>query len=87
VQGFSKLYSHLFLGRPTTPPPDYSELAPQSADDIVQISRPPPAYPKSLVEKIEKIEKSWKVKLNIVIQVIGSRGDMQLFIALGNKLQ
>ena len=30
---------------------------------------------------------SWSVKLNIVIQIIGSRGDVQPFIALGNELQ
>jgi UDP:flavonoid glycosyltransferase YjiC (YdhE family) len=30
--------------------------------------------------------KSWPVKLNIVIQVVGSRGDVQPFIALGHEL-
>jgi UDP:flavonoid glycosyltransferase YjiC (YdhE family) len=30
---------------------------------------------------------TWSVKLNIVIQVVGSRGDVQPFIALGNELQ
>ncbi|KAM6507176.1 hypothetical protein FALCPG4_018558 [Fusarium falciforme] len=30
---------------------------------------------------------SWATKLNIVIQVMGSRGDVQPFIALGNELQ
>lgn len=30
---------------------------------------------------------SWTVKLNIVVQVVGSRGDVQPFIALGNELQ
>lgn len=29
----------------------------------------------------------WNVPLNIVIQVVGSRGDVQPFIALGNELQ
>lgn len=29
----------------------------------------------------------WSVRLNIVIQVVGSRGDVQPFIALGNELQ
>ncbi|KAJ9246965.1 CAZyme family GT1 [Paecilomyces variotii] len=29
----------------------------------------------------------WDIKLNIVIQVVGSRGDVQPFIALGNELQ
>jgi hypothetical protein len=84
VRGFSKLYSGPFLGRPTTPPPDYSELPPQSADDTIQITGPPPDYPESVVDEIVK---SWKVKLNIVIQVVGSRGDVQPFIALGNELQ
>ncbi|KAJ0416475.1 UDP-Glycosyltransferase/glycogen phosphorylase [Aspergillus carlsbadensis] len=83
VRGFSKLYNGPFLRRPTTPPPDYSELPPQPADDTIQISGPPPGYPVSVVE----IKKSWKVKLNIVIQVVGSRGDVQPFIALGNALQ
>ncbi|ESU10745.1 hypothetical protein FGSG_12643 [Fusarium graminearum PH-1] len=31
--------------------------------------------------------KSWATKLNIVIHVVGSRGDVQPFIALGNELQ
>ncbi|KAH6849571.1 hypothetical protein B0T12DRAFT_418528 [Alternaria alternata] len=31
--------------------------------------------------------KSWPVKLNIVIQVVGSRGDVQPFIALGDELR
>ncbi|RSL94307.1 hypothetical protein CEP52_012726 [Fusarium oligoseptatum] len=30
---------------------------------------------------------AWATKLNIVIQVVGSRGDVQPFIALGNELQ
>ncbi|KAH7317209.1 hypothetical protein BKA65DRAFT_570670, partial [Rhexocercosporidium sp. MPI-PUGE-AT-0058] len=29
----------------------------------------------------------WIIKLNIVIQIVGSRGDVQPFIALGNELQ
>ncbi|GKT83915.1 sterol glucosyltransferase [Colletotrichum tofieldiae] len=32
-------------------------------------------------------KKTFPVKLNIVIQVVGSRGDVQPFIALGNELQ
>ncbi|OCL10385.1 glycosyltransferase family 1 protein [Glonium stellatum] len=31
--------------------------------------------------------KKWTVRLNIVIQVVGSRGDVQPFIALGNELR
>ncbi|KAF5871600.1 putative sterol glucosyltransferase protein [Botrytis fragariae] len=34
-----------------------------------------------------KENRPWAVKLNIVIQVVGSRGDVQPFIALGNELQ
>ncbi|KAL2846895.1 UDP-Glycosyltransferase/glycogen phosphorylase [Aspergillus pseudoustus] len=60
VRGFSKLYNGPFLGRPTTPPPDYSELPPQSTDDTTGL---------------------WAAT------VVGSRGDVQPFIALGNKLQ
>lgn len=30
---------------------------------------------------------TWSIKLNIVIQVVGSRGDVQPFIALGTELQ
>ncbi|CEL05889.1 hypothetical protein ASPCAL07001 [Aspergillus calidoustus] len=40
---------------------------------------PPPPY--------EETERAIKLKLNIVIQVVGSRGDVQPFIALGNELQ
>lgn len=29
----------------------------------------------------------WDIPLNIVIQVVGSRGDVQPFVALGNELQ
>lgn len=31
--------------------------------------------------------RTWSVRLNIVIQVVGSRGDVQPFVALGNELQ
>ncbi|KAI1068572.1 hypothetical protein LB507_004268, partial [Fusarium sp. FIESC RH6] len=37
--------------------------------------------------EFESTSKSWVTKLNIVIQVVGSRGDVQPFIALGNELQ
>ncbi|KAF7369032.1 Glycosyltransferase family 1 protein [Mycena venus] len=46
------------------------------------VPHPPPYIPKySLLERRE-----WHIKLNIVIQVVGSRGDVQPFIALGNEL-
>ncbi|KAB8070951.1 hypothetical protein BDV29DRAFT_197716 [Aspergillus leporis] len=46
-----------------------------SEDDFI---RPPPAY-------FEPVR--CDIKLNIVIHVVGSRGDVQPFIALGNELQ
>ncbi|KPA38834.1 udp- transferase [Fusarium langsethiae] len=42
------------------------------------VSIAPPAY----TEQTE-----WNIRLNIVIQVVGSRGDVQPFVALGNELQ
>ncbi|KAH7129827.1 sterol glucosyltransferase [Dactylonectria estremocensis] len=33
------------------------------------------------------ITQAWKVRLNIVVQVVGSRGDVQPFVALGCELQ
>lgn len=35
----------------------------------------------------ETSSKSWTIRLNIVIQIVGSRGDVQPFIALGRGLQ
>ncbi|KAK8151631.1 hypothetical protein BC567DRAFT_300161 [Phyllosticta citribraziliensis] len=45
-------------------------------------SEPPPPY-----SETEPARREWHIKLNIVIQVVGSRGDVQPFIALGNALQ
>ncbi|KAH7041926.1 hypothetical protein B0J12DRAFT_720801 [Macrophomina phaseolina] len=42
----------------------------------------PPEAPPAYVEP-----RNFNLKLNIVIQVVGSRGDVQPFIALGNELQ
>ena len=33
------------------------------------------------------LEREWKTRLNIVVQVIGSRGDVQPFVALGCELR
>jgi glycosyl transferase family 28 len=41
-------------------------------------SRPPPTY---------TAHGSWGIRMNIVIQVVGSRGDVQPFVALGTELQ
>jgi UDP:flavonoid glycosyltransferase YjiC (YdhE family) len=42
------------------------------------VSELPPAYTEQI---------NWGIRLNIVIQVVGSRGDVQPFVALGNELQ
>lgn len=44
-----------------------------------EVSHPPPTYLPQVVKA--------SVSLNIVIQVVGSRGDVQPFVALGNELQ
>jgi hypothetical protein len=79
VRGLSKLYTGPFLRVPTTPPPEYSEQGADATtvrpDRISEHPGPSRDY-----------AKGWVVKLNIVIQVVGSRGDVQPFIALGNEL-
>ncbi|KAM0490394.1 hypothetical protein ACHAP8_011611 [Fusarium lateritium] len=46
-----------------------------------------PASPAPTYTETQSDSQSWATKLNIVIQVVGSRGDVQPFIALGNELQ
>ncbi|KAJ6466955.1 sterol glucosyltransferase [Mycena sanguinolenta] len=47
------------------------------------VPHPPPYIPRySFLER-----RDWHIKLNIVLQVVGSRGDVQPFIALGRELQ
>ncbi|KAH8748650.1 hypothetical protein F5883DRAFT_633690 [Diaporthe sp. PMI_573] len=50
---------------------------------------PPPSYLYAVEQEHQNGESSsgWSLPLNIVIQVVGSRGDVQPFIALGNELQ
>ena len=50
----------------------------QPSEQIQQNGTIPPTPPRP---------STWDIKLNIVIQVVGSRGDVQPFIALGNELQ
>ncbi|OJJ66142.1 hypothetical protein ASPBRDRAFT_60002 [Aspergillus brasiliensis CBS 101740] len=83
VRRFSKLYTGPFIPRPSIPPPEYSELPAQFAGDPAEDFGPPPEYPETTI----KSGKAWKVKLNIVIQVVGSQGDVQPFIAIGQELQ
>ena len=51
------------------------KLVPESKKESHESCQLPPAY------------RSWSVRMNIVIQVVGSRGDVQPFIALGQELQ
>ena len=39
------------------------------------------------VHELDRPDPSWDLPLNIVIQVVGSRGDVQPFIALGTRLK
>lgn len=47
----------------------------------------PPDYSESKPESPTVEPRHWNIRLNIVIQIVGSRGDVQPFIALGNELQ
>lgn len=53
----------------------------EASEDEEPTIEPPPAY--STISDQE----AWSLPLNIVIQVVGSRGDVQPFLALGNELQ
>ncbi|OGE47759.1 hypothetical protein PENARI_c037G02547 [Penicillium arizonense] len=82
VRSLSKLYKGPFLRAPT-PPPEYSELPTQDAESTTVR----PDRTSGHIEPSRQPAKGWVVKLNIVIQVVGSRGDVQPFIALGNELK
>ncbi|CAG8019211.1 unnamed protein product [Penicillium salamii] len=79
VRRLSKLYTDPPFNDHATPPPEYSEW--EAENDTVGLDGIPD-YP----ELSAANEKGWVVKLNIVIQIVGSRGDVQPFIALGNEL-
>lgn len=53
----------------------------EASEDEEPAFQPPPAY--STVLGLG----DWQLPLNIVIQVVGSRGDVQPFVALGTELQ
>ncbi|WYZ35207.1 hypothetical protein EsH8_I_001483 [Colletotrichum jinshuiense] len=63
--------------------PDFKDPAQLAQEAAAQ--GPPPEYFEAAERFAER--KAFPVKLNIVIQVVGSRGDVQPFIALGNELQ
>lgn len=54
-----------------------------ASDDFEPALEPPPAY----VEEEARSFDQWKLPLSIVVHVVGSRGDVQPFIALGQELQ
>jgi UDP:flavonoid glycosyltransferase YjiC (YdhE family) len=60
----------------------FSQLIPKPPAEDKQPSQSAPPTPDSRLPFA-----AFGVKLNIVIQVVGSRGDVQPFIALGNELQ
>ncbi len=53
----------------------------EASEDEEPTFEPPPAY--SAVSHLG----DWSLPLNIVVQVVGSRGDVQPFVALGAELQ
>ncbi|KAF1969012.1 UDP-Glycosyltransferase/glycogen phosphorylase [Bimuria novae-zelandiae CBS 107.79] len=78
------------------PPPAYTEIDGRINIDLdSRLSRQlanlvpePPAYSSHSEPKKALISsKSWKIRLDIIIQVVGSRGDVQPFITLGQELQ
>ncbi|OJJ83730.1 uncharacterized protein ASPGLDRAFT_74542 [Aspergillus glaucus CBS 516.65] len=83
VRGFSMLYNGPFLRHPTTPPPEYSELPTQDVGLTEADLHPRAKYGEPTIDQETR---PWSIKLNIVLQVVGSRGDVQPFIALGNEL-
>ncbi|KAF7324784.1 Glycosyltransferase family 1 protein [Mycena kentingensis (nom. inval.)] len=54
---------------------------------LLNLVPPPPEYVANEATTAPEARHNWHIKLNIVIQVVGSRGDVQPFIALGNALQ
>ncbi|KAH0269446.1 sterol glucosyltransferase, partial [Aureobasidium melanogenum] len=64
----------------------FSKCFPSAPDEDSQPA--PPAYEsKRPFDPSTASSLKWNIKLNIVIQVVGSRGDVQPFIVLGTKLQ
>ncbi|TGO43730.1 hypothetical protein BCON_0978g00020 [Botryotinia convoluta] len=81
----SKLFGHEH--NQADPPPSYGEAT--LCDDSLFFQRTK-ARGKSLHDMPSSTmdeNRPWPVKLNIVIQIVESRGDVQPFIALGNELQ
>ncbi|KAH8592080.1 hypothetical protein B0O99DRAFT_630414 [Bisporella sp. PMI_857] len=67
--------------------PDFkAPVIPDAVEAGPSFDRPPPEYVLADSAPLQRLE-SWTLPLNIVIQIVGSRGDVQPFIALGVELQ
>ena len=64
-----------------------SNLAKTLVKLVPSAKDPQTAEPSSRFSTLYQSRKAWNIGLNIVIQVVGSRGDVQPFIALGQELQ
>ena len=67
-----------------------SQLVPDAESAFPSADAQPPRYSQLFIPPPPTSDDTrhlFPVKLNIVIQVVGSRGDVQPFIALGNELQ
>ncbi|KAK7414351.1 hypothetical protein QQX98_006793 [Neonectria punicea] len=63
-----------------------SRFIPDLKTPLPEVQEPPPQYYAELAGESSTPPRI-HIKLNIVIQVVGSRGDVQPFVALGNELQ
>ncbi|USP80414.1 UDP-Glycosyltransferase/glycogen phosphorylase [Curvularia clavata] len=78
------------------PPPAYTEIDGRINIDLdskfarafADLVPESPVYsPASRPKAVLTPRKPWAIRLNVIIQVVGSRGDVQPFIALGRELQ
>lgn len=63
------------------------DLDSKAARTLSRLILQPPKDLPDAVPDYHILKGDWKLPLNIVVQVVGSRGDVQPFIALGNELQ
>lgn len=65
----------------------YTETPDESLPTASGLEAPPAYTSLDSTGKSVEADEGWTLPLNIVVQVVGSRGDVQPFIALGNELQ
>ncbi|KPM42464.1 Sterol 3-beta-glucosyltransferase UGT80B1 [Neonectria ditissima] len=82
----SRFFRTLSRFVPAAPDADPEQAGPSQSSHAADSSHPP-AYWDSRPESPKVDPRHWNIRLNIVIQIVGSRGDVQPFIALGNELQ